>query len=227
VPGKLAPDGGTRYPFTHPLAHAQEQELGDTNHPVEANPYAPPAAEVRDIPEGEAAGFYVVSTRKYFLLYFLTLGLYLYYWFYRHWAEIRRQRGVKLWPIPRAIFAIFFTHALAREIDARLDERSPGYKWSPSLIATLLVVLMIATNILDRLAWRELGVPVTIWLSYAVLVPVALTGHVMQRAANAASADPQGSCNARITGANLVWMLVGGALGVLGLIELVIPEAMP
>ena len=36
-----------------------------------------------------ASKFYVVSIKKFYALFFGTLGTYIVYWFYRHWQTAR------------------------------------------------------------------------------------------------------------------------------------------
>jgi hypothetical protein len=189
----------------------------------ERNPYTPPMADVRDVTAPDAQGFYVVSSRKFFLLYVLTFSIYGVYWFYRHWAQVKLERRADLWPIPRAIFSIFFTHELARRIDARLRERGDPYAWSPGAIATLVVVLQLVNGLLDRLAWKGIGSPVTDFLSLLLLFPLAFAIHAMQRAANTACGDREGGGNSGITPANIVWLLLGGLWWLLVIAGLLLP----
>ena len=97
----------------------------------EPNLYAPPASEIRgESPAGalQAHTFYVVSIPKFCVLYVATFGVYGLYWFYMHWQRYRRGHGQheSIWPVPRALFSIFFTHALvARMPPQHLPE--PGH----------------------------------------------------------------------------------------------------
>lgn len=198
--------------------------MSSTTPSGDSNLYAPPVAEVGDIATPDTTEFYVVASRKFFLLFFLTVGLYQIYWFYRHWAQFKRHRKLDLWPIPRAIFAVFFTHSLAREIEARIHRSTARFDWSPGAIATTFVILQIASNILDRMAWRNIGFPVTDWISIGILLPMAWLAHAMQRAANVACGDPDGASNAQLTAANWIWMLLGGILWALALLGLLLPQ---
>ncbi|HSX42510.1 MAG TPA: hypothetical protein VLF59_00305 [Candidatus Saccharimonadales bacterium] len=42
----------------------------------------------------------------------LSLGSYALYWFYRNWDAVRKANGQKMWPLVRAIFAIFWAWPL-------------------------------------------------------------------------------------------------------------------
>ena len=78
------------------------------------NIYAPPQVplETRSAERPALPPFYVVSLRKLVLLSIATVGLYSLYWFWRHWKLHKLDRKLDIWPVPRAIFAIFFAHGL-------------------------------------------------------------------------------------------------------------------
>lgn len=72
------------------------------------NPYKAPESDLELAVAGTEKQFYVVSIRKFTILFFMTLGLYTIYWFYSHWNEYKLYSGKKIWPAPRSIFSIFF-----------------------------------------------------------------------------------------------------------------------
>lgn len=186
------------------------------------NLYAPPASIVTEpLGEAEAAQFYVVAPWKFLLLFFATLGLYSLYWFWRHWALQKRRYKLDIWPVPRAIFQIFFAHSLNREIDFRLGRVDAKYRWSPGAHATSFVVFSILSNVMDRLSAASIGSPYTDGLSIVALLPLAYSMLQAQKAANAACGDPQGLGNARLTAANYIWLILGfllWAMAALGLL---------
>lgn len=59
-----------------------------------------------DIPARLPAGhtFYVVSVKKFALLFSVTMGSYVLVWFYEHWKHYRKKTGHKVQPAFRAIF---------------------------------------------------------------------------------------------------------------------------
>src|SRR5687767_2451938 len=71
--------------------------------------------------EGSAA-VYVVAPTKFMLLAFSTMGMYSLYWFYKNWSLRRRAYGLTIWPVARAIFAVFFAHRLFRALDVEAHE---------------------------------------------------------------------------------------------------------
>lgn len=183
------------------------------------NVYAPPVAVVMDVPQaGAGSEFYVVSTTKFLVLFFMTLGMYQLYWFYRHWTHYRRCHGGKMWPVARAIFAVFFTHALAREIDASLARAELRHRWSPATLATGFVIFSILSTVCDRLSARDIGSPYTDVIGLLCLLPLAGFLLPIQRAANLACHRPHGESNQGFTWANWLWIGLGALLWLLVLV---------
>lgn len=181
--------------------------------------YAPPEAdiEIREYAEGE---YYVVAPGKFLALTILTLGLYLVYWFYRQWRTIRARDERKIWPVPRGLFYIFFTHSLYADINRKLGDNAISHPWSPGTSATLVVIGTLLSNILGRLGGENIGSPFTDVASLATVPVLAYLALPAQKAANAASGDASGSSNANLTGANWVWMILGGLIWALSLFGL-------
>jgi hypothetical protein len=168
--------------------------------------YAPPQAriaEADDVP-GE---FYLVSPRKFILLFVFTIGLYSVFWFYQNWSLYRRRHGLKLWPAPRAIFQIFFTHSLFDNVDQSLRRSGRRYAWSPGTQATLYVVLLIVSTFIDRLVESDSPVVLGLMILSSLLPGLPLL--VAQRAINLAENDAAGSRNSALSAANLAWIIAG------------------
>lgn len=187
------------------------------------NLYAPPKAVIADQARvAPAPEFYVVESGKFLMLYFGTLGFYHVYWFWKHWALQRDRHRLDLWPIPRALFNIFFAHALNARIAQRLAQRETTYVWSPGLWATVYVVCTIVSRMFDRLASMDIGWPTTSMLALAAIVPIGLSLLQTQRAANRACDDPEGAGNERLTLVNYVWLFLGALLWILLLLGLTV-----
>jgi len=170
--------------------------------------YRAPEADLT-LPETESPEFYPVSRFKLMLLYFATLGLYALYWFYRHWRQVKAHSAASIWPVPRAIFSIFFAHSLFARFDAAARRRADDIAWRPRLLATLYVVFAIIGNLSDRLprlGLDEIWVPIA---SVVSLLVIAYTLFHAQLIANIACGDPAGLSNAKITLPNLLWSLFG------------------
>ncbi|KGQ18368.1 putative membrane protein [Lysobacter dokdonensis DS-58] len=175
---------------------------------METNLYAPPVAAVADVPD-EAAGkpFYVVGRGKFLLLFFLTAGLFQFVMYYIHWSRFKRATRTPMWPLARMIFAVFFIHSLAEEVDHRLQRGGIRHAWSPNTCATVIVVLLIADRLLGGFGEAVMSSGAMLAVSYGFLVPVGLCLWQIQRAANLASGAPDGAPNRRLTLVNWLWIV--------------------
>lgn len=174
--------------------------------------------------------FYVVSIKKFSVLFVATLGLYSLYWYYRNWACYKSQWASHdkdredLWPIARAFFAVFFVHSLFREVKALGRDKPAVEAWESGKHATQLVVLMIASQLLDRLAYREIGSPYTDTLSLIILAPLLLLYTTAQEKINASCDDPGGHSNTHFTAANYAWIIGGAIFWCLVLLNYILPD---
>lgn len=190
------------------------------------NIYAPPQAELSATQAAQSASappFYVVSTTKVALLSIATFGLYSVYWFWRHWTLHKLDKKRSLWPIPRAIFAIFFVHSLNQEIDLRLRRNGTRYAWSPGMWATLYVFSAIAARVSNRFLESILPPGFNLLVMLLLLTGITLPLVNAQRAANLACDDPNATLNSRFTIANWAWLALGSLWWLLALIGLLIP----
>ena len=189
--------------------------------PDQVSPYAPPQAEVHDFSE-PMSEFFVVSPRKFIVLYFFTFGYYQFYWFYMQWARFRRWHNEPLWPVARALFAIFFIHRLNDEVDGSLRKSGAAYRWFPGSLATGYIVCVIGRGVFSVLANENVGFPWINLIALGLLVAMAFCLLPTQRAANAACGDRSGEGNARLTFANYVWLILGGLMWALFLAGMVL-----
>lgn len=182
--------------------------------------YAPPEADVTAPGSDEEAQYYVVGTMKFLLLAILTFNLYFVYWFYRNWKLVNVRENDAYWPAVRGFFYVFFTHSLLNRIDDDLKSQQRDFSWSPVMLATLFVIVTIVGNLADRLLpFEEFPVIAVLapWASTFIATFLLLPA---QNAANAASDDPDGRGNARLTAANWAWLLVGGLIWLLNVVGL-------
>lgn len=173
------------------------------------NPYQPPESDLNIIPEHTRQNFYVVSIKKFTVLYFITLGLYEIYWFYKNWKEYKNYSGQAIWPVPRAIFSIFFTHRLFSNIQLSMTSNKKIFDWYPGALATVYVVLSIISSILDRLSRQDIGSPISDILSILIIPFVFLPLFKAQKAINYSQGDPEGLANNSFTTANFIWIVIG------------------
>ena len=186
------------------------------------DPYKAPEAELLNDDEGQLPEFYVVSVTKFSLLFILTTGLYALYWFYRNWRLYKEKHQENIWPAPRALFSIFFTHRLFEYVDVRLRNLEAAYKWRPDLWATLYVVMSIVSYIAERLSAKEIGSPYTDLLGLLLLPFLYWSLLQAQKAINVAVGDPQGQTNSEYTIYNWLWMLFGGFIWVAAIFGILI-----
>jgi len=173
-----------------------------------SNPYSPPLARVADASGEHAAAFYVVAPWKLLVMTIGTATLYSVYWFYKNWALLNR-RDQAYWPVPRAIFAVFFTHSLFDEIDARLRRSGSAHTWSPRVLATVYVVCLLVRGFDSRLAPGVFDPGRVALFNLLMMTPMIFVLYRAQRAINVAENDPAGASNARLSVANALWLVLG------------------
>lgn len=175
-------------------------------------PYAAPRSAPLPV-ESRAVGaempFYVVSPAKFMVLYYLTLGIYGVYWFYRNWNQWRLASGERVLPVIRAVFVIFFVAGLLDRIRGRMDAQGIRHEWNHRAHAAGIIILMVLTTVLQQLATHGVGKPWLDLVSLAMLVPMADVLCNAQRHINVACGDPEGRSNAMFTLANIVWSVIG------------------
>lgn len=180
------------------------------------NPYISPSTElVTEESEKVSHRFYVVSSKKFYTLFFATLGSYQVYWFYKNWKQFRIHTRARVLPLMRGIFSIFFTHSLFKEVGDRIDLSGRLFDWQPKTLATMIVLLNIVSGIVDRFSGKSIGSPYTDLLSVALNVPIGMLLHKAQLAINFSCDDPEGRTNDSFSIANYCWLAVGAVLWVL------------
>lgn len=196
---------------------------------MNVDPYAPPKADLVPDPDQAGLQFYVVSIEKFTVLFFATLGLYSIYWFYRNWHLYKTANNLKMWPVARAIFNIFFVHKLFSNVKDVLEGKNTPFAWSPNALATGYIILSILSNVMDRLATEGVGSPISDILSLLFLPAVYFTLRQPQQAINLSQDDPQGAGNSQLTPANIAWIIAGlviwgfavlGLLMIFGVVDL-------
>ncbi|WP_296953255.1 hypothetical protein [uncultured Massilia sp.] len=171
--------------------------------------------------------FYVVSRRKLAILYLATFTLYTFYWFYKHWDLYKGRHprasmfGTTIWPVQRAIFPMFFTHALFARVKAHGRHVPRVARWHSGWHATVAVAWMVLSEVIDRLVGGTAGDVVSI----ACIFPLLFLLLHAQRMVNLACGDPDGRANDRLTGANKLWIGLGALAWLVAIAGLVMPEA--
>ena len=164
-----------------------------------------------DIIVGDSTGidFYVVSTGKFVLLFLLTVSLYGYYWFYKHWQLQKIKTGESIRPVWRSIFAIFFVHGLFSRVDFNKHALGINRNWHPDTLAGIYVLVIIVSGVMDRLSAHSIGIPYT---SVSFIPFLLLECYVLYRAQimiNLVCGDADGEQNRRLTPMNIFWIVIG------------------
>ncbi|MCG6202926.1 hypothetical protein [Psychromonas antarctica] len=169
---------------------------------------------VSDIKANEM-GFYVVSAKKFIILFVGTLGVYSLYWFYKNWSNYKKETGDKVWPVARSFFSIFFVHSLFQKMRNKYIHQTGRNSKNVNNLATIYVLIYIISNVSDRLAGDEVGSPYTDYISIMLLPIICWALYKAQLLANIACGDANGDTNNRLTALNYLWLALGGAFWVL------------
>lgn len=156
--------------------------------------------------------FYVVAKKKFFILFIVTFSFYSYYWFWKQWNIRRKATGEKMWPIARAIFAIFFVYSLFEEIE--LDANKVTSTANPRL--HIAAVVYIIGEVLFKLLDKISPIAIVYLASTLLLVGVmTFSAWQAQSQANIASLDAKGKSNSDLTPLNYIWIALGALLWLL------------
>ncbi|MGH1487202.1 MAG: hypothetical protein ACRBCI_13395 [Cellvibrionaceae bacterium] len=188
---------------------------------MDDNIYKAPEANLVSSNDEANAQFYIVSIKKFTILFFATVGMYPIYWFYKNWKLQKERHDLSIWPVARGIFSIFYAHTLFNKIDSVLQQKQKVFEWSAGAVATSYVVLTVVSTLMSQLASKEIGSPYTDILSIAALPVLYVILLKAQKAINLSQNDPEGEANNQLTGANIVWIFIGlllWALIILGLL---------
>ncbi|MGJ8725526.1 MAG: hypothetical protein ACSHYB_13285 [Roseibacillus sp.] len=171
--------------------------------------YQAPQADLLESPQGEIVEHcYLVSRKKFWILFLATMGTYQLYWFYRHWQIYRTNTSENLWPVARSLFSIFFVHKLFETFESRA-RLSGDSRVGLSVIATFFVLVSIA----DRVATRLIDEVEFNWLlQIGYWMPLPIIGWFLWKAqsvANLSSGEGFGESNGTLTFANWTWIAIG------------------
>jgi hypothetical protein len=174
--------------------------------------------------------FYVLAPSKLVIMLVATMGIYSIYWFYQNWMRQRHKHNEDIWPLARALFAIFFAHRLFRRIDTCLSESTKGsegetFVWGPMSTATQYVVLAVLSSVINRLSVGVGGDAVLDLLSIIVMIISFWFLNTAQEAINFALGDPEGASNSSFLSRDISWCIIGGFLWLLTIQALLNPVA--
>lgn len=181
---------------------------------LDQNPYAAPIGDFQPAPSEGTPEWFSITPLKLVIMSLATFNLYLIYWHYKQWAQIKLRRGDDIIPWGRALFSIFFVNRLFDEV------RMAGGARGASLPAGVLAALYILVLVMDRVAARvDLGVFGLVGLAAGfIVVPV-------QKEINAQllAADPGANLNGRFGVANIIGMCIGFPILLLAFVGTFLP----
>lgn len=151
---------------------------------------------------------FVVGVTKFVLLSVLTWSLYTTYWFYKNWKAVAASENIKVRPVWRAIWAIFFVYPLLKKMQAMISERDSKVDLSALDRSVLWIAFSLSSS-----AWKPL-------LILDLVKPFALMG--VQKKVNSVYAPDQKISN-RLNGAEWTIVIAGTALAILVLVGLFLP----
>ena len=166
-------------------------------------------------PQSDQMEFYVVSLKKFLILFLGTFGFYTVYWFYKHWNMYKHSSNEDMWPVMRAIFSIFFTHSLFALFEMKYTNKTGEPPRSINHLATIYVVFAIGCQICSNMSDNGYGNPITMYLGLLILPISCYVLYQAQSLANYAGQDVKGQSNSVLTGLNYFWLLIGAVFWVL------------
>ena len=170
--------------------------------------------------------YFPVSEGKLMTLYILSFGLYGVYWFYKNWKLQEPMMDKKIYPVWRAIFSIFFTHALFRRINQSASHLDKQHRFNANALATFFVAAIVISNILENLSGNSsvlLNISGNSIIIFSLILFLASTYPILkvQATVNRINNDMLGYLNHKyslwnyvlITLGTLLWIMI--ALGLL------------
>lgn len=170
---------------------------------------APATTPVEQEPSDAGQTLYIVSPNKFSLLFISTLGLYEVYWQYCNWYWLKQNRGLKVRPILRALFSLFFFGSLLRHVNKELGDDKKANHLPVVPMTSLYIVVALVSQGADNVAARTETYSVIDFISLALLPVTWLLLLSTQRAINLSQNDPDGESNSVITWANSLWIFLG------------------
>ncbi len=151
--------------------------------------------------DGQAV-FFQVSVKKLVIMFFVTMGLYQIYWFYKHWSIVQERECSTIWPIARAIFSLFFCYGLFGRIYDSASAQGITLRVPAGGIAILYILGTVFVYLPDDF-W--------VWVSF-IVVPFSLA--LIQDTANklCVMITPNLDRNSNFSGWNILAIVTGGLL---------------
>lgn len=106
------------------------------------------------------------SVKHFCLLSFFSLGLYPFFWFFKHWQYLKEEKGLNISPSYRTTFTLLYGYSLFNKFE--LLAMSKGYKKNIPLFLCFIsfIVFSICFNLKNNL------LSYIIVFSFVFLIPV-------------------------------------------------------
>lgn len=153
--------------------------------------------------------FYLVSLGKLALLFFVTQGGFALVWFYLHWAAQNKAQAEKLYPIPRALFNVFFVGDLCRRLQREQQKQGVIYPWSPARLSFVFILAFVSEFAIALGVHQKLIDSNWQFVSLALNLAEFYVMYQFQLVANRVMGDPFGQENKVITPVNILWIGFG------------------
>ena len=170
---------------------------------------APQAELANENDQANAKEFFIVSTRKLWIMGLVTMGIYLIFWNYYHWRNYRQSiDDQSIWPVPRAIFSLFFIGSLMKLISEAFENKT-GEAWA----YTKYVVIYIFVSLISwftSLIGDDSQVFIIIDVLFLIFGTILFIYSVVpaQEKANKVCDDSAGLSNNKLTAANIIWIIL-------------------
>ena len=156
-------------------------------------------------PKTEEQPYFPVSRQKLIVMSVTTLSMYQIYWFYQNYQRVNARAGSGGSPFWRAIAAPITAHGLFARVRTDAQSRFVPVSWSSGGLAVIYFGLTLLCFF--DYPWWTLALA-----SVFALLPVHATMDTVNR-----KVAPQGPRNDGYSAANILWIVVGLALTLLGL----------
>jgi hypothetical protein len=176
------------------------------------NPYAAPAARVGEVaPAGPDPVFFAVSMLKLTVMGVFTFGFYNVYWFYKNWKCVQQLGDQVNAPI-RAVFYPLVSYGLFKRVHQHAARVGIQAGFPAGLLAIGLFLVYVVGQYVDPSGLSALA-------GVLLLLPVQSTVNAINR-----KLAPNADRNARFSGVNIFWLVVGGIILALAVIGNVVDE---
>ncbi|WP_455203464.1 hypothetical protein [Kaarinaea lacus] len=180
--------------------------------------YEPPKSNLEVEKTDSAHQFFSVSYKKLYVMFVMTFGLYALVLFYQNWKLQKKRHELRVNPVLRSLFAIFFTHSLFARIKETVRKQKIDVAFNNNAMATLYIVSVLVSNGLDRVAARSDDVTLVDVISTMVMMIALYPLHVAQTVINQINGEIDGQRNSDFSVYNWMFIVLGAMLWVLLLI---------